>query len=50
MKKFKQLQNVKVLDKKAQKNLTGGWGGNCPWHRPIFCEPGICVPRGAQCP
>jgi len=49
MQKFKKLQNVKKLDKKEQQNVKGGWG-SCPRPRMFFCEPGICVPWGANCP
>ena len=50
MQKFKKLQNVKMLDKKEQKNVKGGWGTGCPRPRMFFCEPGICVPWGTNCP
>ena len=55
MKKFKQLQNVKVLNKNEQRDLKGGVGFpppgfSCPHNRPYFCEPGICIRRGAHCP
>lgn len=50
MKKLQNLQSVKTLTKKEQKDVKGAWGGRCPRPGMFFCEPGICVPRGSYCP
>lgn len=49
---MKKLKNAQILDKKAQKNITGGrppWMDDCPrgYHA---CEPGLCVRDNQGCP
>lgn len=51
MKNIKKFKDVKVLDKTAQQNVKGGgFDRSCPRPGMWWCEPGICVPRGAYCP
>lgn len=51
MKKFKKLQNVKVLNKKAQQQIKGGWiSCSRPGARVCPGEDGRCVPAAWDCP
>lgn len=52
MKKIKKLSSVKVLTTLEQRNIKGkdGWVWGCDKPRHFFCEPGICVPWGTNCP
>lgn len=47
---MKNFKNVQKLDKQAQKEIKGGRWGRCDRPDMRFCEPGICVPYGWQCP